>query len=301
MYAALSVLVFFLIARELSTSMKVALAATAIFAFASPHFGSHAGGYWSHNTGGFFLLLGVWLLAVAYGRFSWLSAVPLTMALVVRPDMIIAVAFTTGYIFLKHRAQFWRFAVVGAVLGSLYIGHCQWIYGEWIQPYQGPVDEVKFSGSQILASLAGLTVSPSRGLFIFTPVLIFALIGFGVAWFRHEDGNSIVLLIGGVALLHLLFNALWPVWWAGWSFGSRFFAGVAGLWVLMLLPVLENGKKPILILITVLSLFGVGVQYRCVSDRAVHAWNKTPTDINDDLDRLWDWSDMQMFRGWKAK
>ena len=105
-------------------------------------------------------------------------------------------------------------AIVGAVLGGLYVVHCQWIYGTWTQPYQGPVDEVGFSAKQWLHGLAGLTFSANRGLFIFAPVLLFSLVGLGVAWARPGDHSPILILTGLVAVLHLLFNALWPVWWA---------------------------------------------------------------------------------------
>ena len=297
MYAALAVGMFFLVALELSERKTTAFVATALFAFSTCHAGSHAGGYWSHNTGAFFLLLGIWLLCVGYGRVVWLSALPLTLSLVVRPDMIIVIGAVTLYIFVKHRTQFWRFALLGGVLGAAYLGHCQWVYGEWVQPYQGPVDQVGASIHSFFTGLAGLTCSPSRGLFVFTPILLLSLIGLGVAAIRPDDRSGLLVLCGTVAILHLLFNALWPVWWAGWSYGPRLFAGVIGLWVLLLIPLIEHGRRPVHGLMLLLFLFGVFVQFRCLSSEEAHAWNSTPVNVNEKLDRLWDWSDMQMFRG----
>ena len=229
LFAALSVGVFFLVARNLADSTRIALLATAIFAFASPHFSAHAGGYWSHNTGAFFLLVGLWILSAEHGKLAWLSALPLTLSLVVRPDMIIAVGLITLFMLLQYREQFLRFAILGALGGVAYLAHCQLVYGEWIQPYQGPVNEVSLSLAQLWQGILGLSFSPSRGLFVFVPVFIFSLIGFGVTWAQPSDRRGLLLLVGGIALLHLLFNGLWPVWWAGWSYGPRLFAGVAGL------------------------------------------------------------------------
>lgn len=296
-YAAFTVGLFFLLARSLTQSLFAAVIATIVFAVSTPHFGCHAGGYWSHNTGAFFLLLGLVLLTAGGGRVAWLSAIPLTFSLVVRPDMIIAVGLVTIYIFGKHREQFWRFATAGALLGGLYIIHCQWIYGTWTQPYQGPVEDVGASVAQFCNGLAGLTVSPNRGLLVFCPILLFAFIGMGITWVQTDDRRSTLLLIGSIAILHLLFNALWPVWWAGWSYGPRLFAGVMGLWVLMLLPLFESARRPVWMLMGVCFLFGVFVQVRSLTSRDVHAWNSVPADINEDLERLWDWSDMQIFRG----
>ena len=65
----------------------------------------------------------------------------------------------------------------------------------------------------------------------------------------------------------------------------------------MLIPLLADGRKPVLLVITLCCIFGFAVQLRGVMSRDVHAWNGTPVNVNDQLDRLWDWQDMQMLRG----
>ena len=66
-------------------------------------------------------------------------------------------------------------------------------------------------------SLAGLLISPARGLFVFTPVAVIALIGVIDAARRGRFG---VALAAGAAT-HIAFVSLWNEWHGGESFGPR--------------------------------------------------------------------------------
>ncbi|MFT5124182.1 MAG: hypothetical protein ACI9QL_001305 [Candidatus Omnitrophota bacterium] len=295
-YAAASVALFFIVARCLTRKTWQVVALTVLFALASPNVASHAGGYWSHNTGTFFLLATLALLLSGEGRWAWTAAFPLAFATVVRPDMIVATAAFTLYLFFQHRKQFIAFAISGGSIAILYVVHCLMTYGHLIQPYQGPVDEVGTSVLGTFKGLAGLLISPNRGLLVFTPVFVFSLLACVKIW-RGKKNRRVLRYLSVIVLVHLLFNALWPVWWAGWSYGPRLFAGIAPLWVLLLLPILEQGKRAIFVALACAGLFSAFVQYRGLSSRAVHDWNATPVSVNEDPARLWGWSDLQMFRG----
>jgi hypothetical protein len=265
-YAAASVALFFLVASQLA------------------------------RKGAFFLLAGLALLLVQNGRWAWIAAFPLAFSTVVRPDMIVVAVAFTFYLYLHHRKQFIPFVLSGGAIAALYVAHCMVTYGTLVQPYQGPVDEIARSFSAVLMGLAGLVGSPNRGLLVFTPVFIFSLLACVMIW-RGKRNRLMLRYLSIIVLVHLAFNALWPVWWAGWSYGPRLFAGIAPVWALLLLPVLEEGKRPVLLGLACAALFSAFVQFRGLSSREVHDWNRTPTSVNEDPSRLWDWSDMQMFRG----
>ena len=295
-YAAASVALFFLVARLLARKTWQVIVLTVLFALVTPHVSNHVGGYWSHNPGAFFLLTALALLLVDNGRWAWTAAFPLAFSTVLRPDMIVVTVGLTVYLFLHHRKQFVPFAIGGGAIAALYVGHCLVTYGTLVQPYQGPVDEIATSFPSVLKGLAGLVASPNRGLLVFTPVFIFSLLACAMIW-RGKRTRLMLRYLSIIVLAHLAFNALWPVWWAGWSYGPRLFAGIAPLWALLLLPVLEDGKRSARLGLACAGLFSAFVQLRGLSSREVHDWNGTPASVNEDPSRLWDWSDMQMFRG----
>lgn len=72
-------------------------------------------------------------------------------------------------------------------------------------------------GAAFPESLAGLLVSPARGLFIFTPVALLALWGLT----RESRQSALGRALLAAALLHLLFMSLWNEWHGGESFGPR--------------------------------------------------------------------------------
>jgi len=89
----------------------------------------------------------------------------------------------------------------------------------------------------LLEGAAGLLMSPSRGLFVYSPFLLFALPGTYRAWRKKQFR---VLRPLSVAVL-----AIWLVefkhfdWWGGWSFGYRHIVDTAVLLSLLLVPVAE--------------------------------------------------------------
>jgi len=86
--------------------------------------------------------------------------------------------------------------------------------------------------------LAGLLVSPSRGLFVFSPALLVALAGFreGSRWLcattAQTRGALGPLLIGSG--LQTLICATWTEWPGGWSYGPRLLTETMPAWALLM-------------------------------------------------------------------
>jgi len=74
-----------------------------------------------------------------------------------------------------------------------------------------------------LARLWGITFSSYRGLFFFSPFLLFALPGFLVLW-RRQGGRALGAMSAGVVAILFLFNASTVVWWGGAAVGPRYVA-----------------------------------------------------------------------------
>src|SRR5207247_10839248 len=64
--------------------------------------------------------------------------------------------------------------------------------------------------------LAGLLVSPGRGLFVYSPVLLFSLWGFLRMW---RDGPAAFQPLAVGVVLVVLVVSKWFLWWGGHSWG----------------------------------------------------------------------------------
>ncbi|MFQ5665233.1 MAG: hypothetical protein ACE5I7_02260 [Candidatus Binatia bacterium] len=142
--------------------------------------------------------------------------------------------------------------------------------------------------------LAGLLVSPSRGLFIYTPVAALVL----PAMVRRFRGGPrwLAYLPAGIAGYVLLYSS-WQGWWGGQTYGPRFLTDVLPAIVLCTVPIVERlwqlrvGR----VALVGLTVWGLGVQGIGVycDDRS---WNQ----IGSVPQRLWDWSDPQIVRAARA-
>ena len=109
--------------------------------------------------------------------------------------------------------------------------------------------------------LAGLLVSPGKGLFLYSPILLAALAGIP-ALFRRDRATALLSL--GVAIAFPLLYAGWFMWWGGWSWGPRFLVPSLPFLCLFLAPVLEwslyPGRRWAIVLLALLALVSSLVQ-----------------------------------------
>jgi hypothetical protein len=90
----------------------------------------------------------------------------------------------------------------------------------------------------MLVGLAGLLVSPSRGLLIFSPVLGFAFVGVSRAFREAEYRPLRPLLVGALCMMAL--QCKWFDWWGGHTFGYRPWLDAMPYLSLALAPGLES-------------------------------------------------------------
>jgi hypothetical protein len=90
----------------------------------------------------------------------------------------------------------------------------------------------------------GLTFSPERGLFTFSPILLFAPLGWYFA-FREDKKNWLLyILIVLLVLSDVAYNVLLTDWrgGSGMTFGSRYILPTMGCWVIGIMYTLRRTK-----------------------------------------------------------
>lgn len=146
------------------------------------------------------------------------------------------------------------------------------------------------------AGLAGVFVSPSRGLLIYMPVVLLAAFGARSMW--REDTLARYTLVLPTALYIALW-AKYAVWWGGHSFGPRFAADLAVPFALLAAGVLVRWSSllplgraaTVAALVWSVAIQGIGATFHPAGD-----WNGLPRDVDRSHERLWDWRDSQLVR-----
>ncbi|WP_027186333.1 hypothetical protein [Desulfovibrio inopinatus] len=300
LFAALSVALFFVICRRLGLSTASSLLLCGVFALTTSQYSIHAGSLSSHNISSCLSLVAIALLMapeITTQRIVLLSVVSI-LGLICRHDF----AFIIGGCGLTLLLQSYKQALLyAACLGILIIpclagSHA--LYGHWLPPYvvqQGP----RALGWNNLYALAGLLISPNRGLFVYSPFLILGFI-FAIrslcTWSRSQA------LAKGLAVTVLIFTVVlttFPMWWGGWCYGPRLFCSMLGL--LMVLSAMaykailqSSYKRVILPALVPLVLWGFFVHAKgaLIGD----TWNGIPQGVDQHPERVWDMHDTQILR-----
>jgi hypothetical protein len=300
---ALTSVVIWLIAR-IRLPVSYAGVVVFIFAFCTSSWSVCSRALWQHGPSMLMLSCSIYLLLIQdkEGSSVHFMAIPLAFAFIIRPTNAIPVFFISFYIFVNYKHAFMKYILVAAPIAIVYFGFNMSIYGKILSNYYSP-DRV-FHLSRFMEALAGNIYSPSRGLFIYSPILLVSLYGF-IRFFPNKNNlrNSYILLFLIIIFCHWLLVSSFPHWWAGHSYGPRFFADMIPLFIFSVILVFEQiaVQKPIkqaviLLSITPFLIFSFYVHYKGAYIHAVYEWNITPTNIDADPGRLWDWNDMQMFR-----
>ena len=232
----------------------------------------------------------------------------MALSVACRPPNILFAAFLCLYVLLAHRARGWVFFILPLLIGAWLVAYHFSAYGTLAGGYAEEMRHVEHSASAGFtftyprpAVLLGLLVSPSRGLFTHSPVLLFCFAALGVALIRRKDLLLTHLALATLAML--IFYSTWSVWWAGNSFSYRFLVDLLPGLCLLLPLVLDTvlarpALKMTFIAALALSIFiqiigaffwSPGVWYGRLKDG-------TPMSVQTAQWRLWDWRDPEALR-----
>jgi hypothetical protein len=273
---ALAAVLLFLIAFRLSRNRKTAIITALVFALGTNVFAMTSQMMLNFTGAILFLTLGTYFLvkgnskpiylvgagfAFAYAGFCQLSSLVflLVFGLYVllrrRRDLswYILGALPVGLILMLYNfVAFGSPLRNGEILASSFI-----LKGSW----QVPAHMSELWSTPVGRGLAGSLFSPSRGIFVFSPVLLFAFVGLYMVW--RLRGNLTVLAYGFIgSCLAILIASLWYDWFGGNGFGYRVTLGTLPFLCLLLVPAVPRilSRKPLIALFALLLAFSVFVQ-----------------------------------------
>ena len=241
-------------------------------------------GMWQQTPNVFFLALGT-LLFFRIEKARWLAVpcgVVYALAVWCRPTSAVVVVCVGVYLLLRDRRALIAFALAGlpfAVALAFYNYHYLGSPFAFGQDVGGRIIAVSKTGSNamwqtpLFKGLLGLLVSPSRGLFVYSPFLLLAIPGMVRIWSAPRYAVLRPLLVA-VALV-LCVEAKHFDWWAGWSFGYRHVLDMTVFLSLMLIPVMDTlwERKLYRGMLAAAVLFSVGVQVVGITASNGTSWN----------------------------
>lgn len=229
--AAASVLVFLLLRRE---GNRWALPLALAFAFGTNTWMISSQALWQHGSGEFLIALALLLVLApaSAARIALLGAVCVLVAANRPPDALVAIAIGFFVLWRDWRSVAWLIAGAAVPTAALlyynvvFMGHLAGGYGMVAPP-------ANFLQSD-WSGLAGLLVSPARGLLVFSPFLVFVAVG--LIQRLRSPGTRVLAVALALAVAGQLLLYAQGDWRAGISWGPRWLTDILPVLIWMLAP-----------------------------------------------------------------
>ncbi len=287
----LSVIVLYFAILPLTTQ-GMALLITVVYALATSSFSVSSQALWQHGPAQLCLAAALYCLVrgLKEPRWNFLAGFPAALAIVCRPtDALLVIPM--GLYLLFHQTK----KVPGFLLFSLPPILFQILYNYYYfdNPFhtQWRLDQEGFWTTPFIEGLSGILFSPARGLFIYSPILLFSFIGIIVCWTKHQFVLLRYLSIG--VLANLLLYSIFFMWWGGNTYGPRLLADLLPILCLFFYPIKDFlAKRNTRIIFVVLTAFSI-------TAHAIGAYTYDPyfssnLHINFNSNAAWIWTDNQL-------
>lgn len=309
--------VFFYLSSRLKFERRTALITTCVFAFSTNTWVTCSQALWQHGSSNLMLLAAFYVLLRASletkkceGR-KWLLLAGFCLGLmpVIRPtNLIFSFAALLYSLFcLRSEVVFLCLGTLSVVPGLVY----NLIYfGTWLGAYGKIIGIGGISFACFPGSCLGTLFSPSRGLFVYSPVLVFSFVG---VWrllkkiqFLTRD-ELLILFLAAASLLHGFIYFFYYMWWGGHCYGPRLMTESLPMLAFVIGYFVEDNEKKKLCINGIASaLFKLTFAFSCfvqivgafgTSDTS---WNLCPLNVDQYQGRLWSMHDTQIERHCRA-
>jgi hypothetical protein len=291
--------VFLLVLLRRLTSDPLAWMLTMLFALGTANWSTSSQALWQHTFGQLAIIGCLYSIerlssSPSQSRWYWIAGTFAACALAIRPTNIALLPALALVLWLQPaRAVHYVHVFLPPVLtGVLIAAYNFYVFHSFTGGYQAKL------GGGLFQGLFGILLSPGRGLFIYTPIAIFALAAFAPAARQLREHHRLVVIAASIfSLLQIAFIAAWPVWWGGYSWGPRLLTEICAPIIILIaigFPVIRSrGLKPVFAAVAVYCCFIQALGVFCYPKGR---WDGFPVSVNDDPGRLWNWRDNPVIR-----
>jgi hypothetical protein len=250
------VLFYYFLKEVLKVSNKINYLVLIAFGLGSLNLSLISQGLWQHGVVQFFTLLG---LIFFYKKNYFLMSMFLGFGVLARPTALIVLVVLYFFILVKKEISTKNLfpIILGIIVPLLFFIAYNQIYYKDIsnQGYAGQFFD-SWTGN-FPESFFGIWLSPSKGILVYSPVIIFSLIAI-YNGFKKEEYLRISFW---VILLHTLVLSKWKHWYGGFGFGYRMISDILPFLVLPLLYLLQNHYLKIKNWFYLLLILSIAIQF----------------------------------------
>ncbi|WP_416668785.1 hypothetical protein [Egbenema bharatensis] len=224
---------------------------------------------------------------------------------------LFAVAIVVYVIFTyRKEAIFFIFGLPSALFSLgwnlYYFGWENILVGGYIKHLEERASSYAFTLEQFTSASLGLLISPSDGLLIYSPVLLFAIPGAYLVFKRRANRDEALMLCLAITCFALYLHYCFYIFWLGGndSFGSRMLTDtlpISGLLIAYFLANLAEKldraskfARPILSVFLLSLILSTLIQ--TVGAFTQTSWGASPIPLGADRSRLWQLADSKIER-----
>lgn len=308
--ASFSAIFVFLSLKEL-TNKRIATIVTLIFAFAANTWAISSRELWQHGLVELFLAMSIYLVLINEKQKSKMNIIYLGLIsgffIFNRPpDSILLIPIIYYILTMKDRRIIYYFSFMALSSAPFFLYNMHY-FGSFFGGYADLASAINLN-YKMITGFVGLLASPSRGIFIYTPIIIFSIAGYLKVFKLSNNIVKNFLLIFGISILgQILIYSAFVIWWGGWSYGPRFLTGMLPVLFIFLGLYLKDThmnikqKKNLLkiLIFSILLIWSIFVQFVGAFYYPNGGWDGSPS-VDLHPERLWHWNDTQIMRSFNA-
>jgi hypothetical protein len=294
----------FLICRKF-LAVRESLIIVFIFAFCTSLWSVAGRALWMHGPLILCLLIAIYFVTSDKMNPKKASALGFILAFsfIIRPTGMI---FFIGFLFyfaLTNKKYFYPYLISGLIIFAGFFVLNYSIYGTILSPYYLYYTNILSDSGypNFFQALAGNLISPGKGLLIFSPVLIFSVLGIYIK-LRKKEFTKLDTILLLIFILYYISISLVTKWWDGWSYGPRYIADALPVLIYFLIPYFRypeffKSRRIVNFILIVFILISFLIHTKgALSYRVWVEWNGLPQNVDAKPERMWDWKDPPFLR-----